>query len=902
MVVTAASFNADKPRTINRSCIQCRERKIKCDRLDPCNHCVSKGMGNECRHELRKKRAKNKRPFPKRKSRIAVSSSSTYNLTSTAQPSRSNASPKRSPLAWAERPMTSVSQHSEQSQTPSSSSGRVITPNTSSSLHGYVNPAKFGCSNTVSSLPKPSLPSSYRDSQNGGYSDTGDASIDDSDGDGYESQPDDRLHLIEADQLMHIKSAPLYRCPFALKDVYAEWRAMPVENRRSLIQEIRCALPSLAQSLRLLHDVYVQRLQSIQGNIVHVPTIQVVLTEMLSEPDFEQRDRYAFGHITTALMVIFCSLRYAPLDRTYTWGRSSSTGSPVEPLRQKEMRQRERKIFSLVKRIQHFESSFAFGSVAELQTAVLMLECGKGSAAYQDMLADCAVRSAMRMRIHRLGSFERLHGTKIRPQQVITVEMAIRCWWSLVRRDWSQSNKNRSYRISPLQFNTRQPLNLFDDELLQIPCRRSHLRSTWTPVSYSFATTDFAIMTRTLVDQVNSQCDLDDGPDSAQGWGLASVFGQRLSAVQRDSLDRMFQSLVASFPAHYSLEARYEVIGLVDVERWLLHQRLFHLFLTLHMPLVSEATRPHGSLMYMAGHILDIQEKVADICTRLDNCHLHTLQTLRACLVLLLDLFFAQTPVNISGLSRLMTRRKITAALEKIPTDVIPSTSKLLIRLVHQLLSLENQQHQLQFGVDASAGDAHLSQAGAADETPLLDAAGLLHRWHATCQILDVLLNEGYWRSLRKNLRELDQDSLIPDWLRKSLGDEFEDPSRIAPAQEESLLATTHVSTAQSATSALSASSLAPETKTEAPYATSSQAALPSFDSADLSLTFDPKLLNNLDDLNVLDLQTAGETSQLPQLDLDLIGYQDFEGFGNASQSVDFAKMLNEWRVEVPLA
>ncbi len=274
--------------------------------------------------------------------------------------------------------------------------------------------------------------------------------------------------------------------------------------------------------------------------------------------------------------------------------------------------------------------------------------------------------------------------------------MAIRCWWALVRRDWSQSNKNRSYRISPSQFNTRQPLNLFDDELLTIPCPRSHLRSTWTHVSHSLATIDFAIMTRTLVDQVNSQSDLDNGPETFAGWGLASVFGQRLSPTQRDSLDVMFQSIISAFPAHYSLEARYDVIQLVDVERWLLHQRLFYLFLTLHMPLVSEATRPHGSLMYMASHILDIHDKVRDLSEQLDNCVMSILQTLRACLVLLLDLFFTDPAVNVSGLSRLMTRRKITAALEKLPMESLSSTTKLCVQLVQLLVSIEDQHHRAQ--------------------------------------------------------------------------------------------------------------------------------------------------------------------------------------------------------------
>ncbi|KAJ1024862.1 hypothetical protein NDA16_002900 [Ustilago loliicola] len=121
-------------------------------------------------------------------------------------------------------------------------------------------------------------------------------------------QADDRLQMLEANQLMHLNTAPQSRCPFALKDVYTEWHAMTIDNRHALIQEIRDALPSPPQTMHLLHDVYVKRLHSIHGNVVYIPTVQVILTELLTDPSFEQRDRYAFGQITTALMVIFAAL------------------------------------------------------------------------------------------------------------------------------------------------------------------------------------------------------------------------------------------------------------------------------------------------------------------------------------------------------------------------------------------------------------------------------------------------------------------------------------------------------------------------------------------------------------------------------------------------------------------
>ncbi|KAJ1024863.1 hypothetical protein NDA16_002901 [Ustilago loliicola] len=373
----------------------------------------------------------------------------------------------------------------------------------------------------------------------------------------------------------------------------------------------------------------------------------------------------------------------------------------------------------------------------------------------------------------------------------------------------------------------------------------------------------------------------------------------------------MFQSIIAAFPAHYSLEARYDVIALVDIERWLLHQRLFYLFLTLHMPLVSEATRPHGSLMYMANHILHIQDKVTDICTRLDNSYLTTLQTLRGCLVLLLDLFFTDAPVNISGLTRLMTRRKINAALEKIPMDVLSSTTKLCIQLVRLLFSLEEQHHRLQLGSGASSVD--MSPGAASDMTTpavqeptidvIADTATLRNRWHATCQILDVLLNDGYWRSFRKNLLQLDH--LIPEWLQKPLREE----------QNERMVQVASSSAEQLQTQIASGVPLcmSPEVMMAPPQPQPSFASRleRAFDSgtadavlgplADMGLTlpFDPKLW---EDLDISGFDVPDGSSQMPQFDMDLLGHQDFEGIGNSSQSIDFAKMLMEWRVDVPLS
>ncbi len=201
VVVAVTSSAADKGRSVNRSCIQCRERKIKCDRLAPCSQCTSKGAGDECKRELRKKRAKNKRPFPKRKSRNApaTSSTSTAVTSTTALPYNVHSGlDAAAPMtSWAERPMTSASRQSQSdtSHTPSSS-GKAVTPNTSSSIHEF---SYFSAQNKerahnaraqTSSSPNDEAAS---DTDDESYSDS-----DESDNDDDTLQPDDRLQMLEA--------------------------------------------------------------------------------------------------------------------------------------------------------------------------------------------------------------------------------------------------------------------------------------------------------------------------------------------------------------------------------------------------------------------------------------------------------------------------------------------------------------------------------------------------------------------------------------------------------------------------------------------------------------------------------------------------------------------------------
>jgi len=39
------------------SCTACTARKVKCEKIFPCKRCISKGIGDECRREVRPARS-----------------------------------------------------------------------------------------------------------------------------------------------------------------------------------------------------------------------------------------------------------------------------------------------------------------------------------------------------------------------------------------------------------------------------------------------------------------------------------------------------------------------------------------------------------------------------------------------------------------------------------------------------------------------------------------------------------------------------------------------------------------------------------------------------------------------------------------------------------------------------
>lgn len=116
------------------------------------------------------------------------------------------------------------------------------------------------------------------------------------------------------------------------------------------------------------------------------------------------------------------ALRFVPIDKDIPWQK----GTVLSAYEHKELEVRQRKLYAIVKRLLDLENRNLFGTISDLQAAILMIVYDHEGRDYIDHIFETAVRSAMRMRLHKLGQFEALYTAS--PFNAIAGETAIRCW------------------------------------------------------------------------------------------------------------------------------------------------------------------------------------------------------------------------------------------------------------------------------------------------------------------------------------------------------------------------------------------------------------------------------------------------------------------------------------------
>ena len=238
-------------------------------------------------------------------------------------------------------------------------------------------------------------------------------------------------------------------------------------------------------------------------------------------------------------------------------------------------------------------------------------------------------------------------------------------------RDWSRGLVLEYYTIHPSQFNTRMPLHINDDDLCLTTLKvnvHGHIterpRSEYTMLSYTVHTLEVAFFARDSSDLRGVSHQAQREKDTSEG------------AKIRNQLIKNYENFVAGLPSYFRLGSNVGLtstgpMAAIPVQRWMLHQQLWGLFLRLHRGSLSSQ---HGRAFcqLLAQNIISTQAQIQARCAVCGSLSTSETQLVNAAIVLIVDLLFSSKhndadPSSVQ-LRRLMTRDKIREAIELLRT------------------------------------------------------------------------------------------------------------------------------------------------------------------------------------------------------------------------------------------
>ena len=238
-------------------------------------------------------------------------------------------------------------------------------------------------------------------------------------------------------------------------------------------------------------------------------------------------------------------------------------------------------------------------------------------------------------------------------------------------RDWSRGQALGYYSILPSQFNTRMPLHINDDDLCPTTLKvnvHGHIterpRSEFTMLSYTVHALEIADFARESIDL--------RGP-------LRQAQRQEKTnecAKMPNHLNKKYENFVAGLPSYFRLGSTVgltstSLMAAIPVQRWMLHQQLWSVFLRLHRASLSSQDG-HASCQLLAQNIISTQAQIQARCAVCGSLSTSETQLFNAAIVLLIDLLFSSKHKDAdrssAQLSRLMTRDKIREAIELLRT------------------------------------------------------------------------------------------------------------------------------------------------------------------------------------------------------------------------------------------
>lgn len=234
-------------------------------------------------------------------------------------------------------------------------------------------------------------------------------------------------------------------------------------------------------------------------------------------------------------------------------------------------------------------------------------------------------------------------------------------------RDWSRGQALGYYSIRPSQFNTRMPLHINDDDLCSTTLKANvhcHImerpRSEFTMLSYTVHALEIVIFARESIDLRGPlrQTQLPAETDEV--------------AKMRNHLNKRYENFVTGLPSYFRLGSTVGLtstgpMAAIPVQRWMLHQQLWSLFLRFHRASLSSQDS-RASCQLLAQNIISNQAQIQARCAVCASLSTSETQLFNAATSLLVDLLCSfkheDADYSVAQLSRLMTRDKIREAIE----------------------------------------------------------------------------------------------------------------------------------------------------------------------------------------------------------------------------------------------
>ena len=336
------------------------------------------------------------------------------------------------------------------------------------------------------------------------------------------------------------------------------------------------------------------------------------------------RQPITIDQLTLILLTLSATLYFIPPDGDHA-GALRMAIRFSKNMRKEDATIIQRATFLLAERMIYRRLGNYDSSLEGIQSSIMYIFLHRNNQATTEQIYDRAIRCALKMGLHRITGYTLLD------------EVKVRIWWYLLTRNWLAAPATWVYTIFPGQFSTRMPLDL-EYRDLEWGLNKDTLQSVernWTPASYSLALITLATTIRELVDTHNT-LQFSEDHDGSLGFSLQSESNTKSSSrvAFQNKIVKSFESLAKNFDWYYRLEENFNAQkaeqhnlipsngARIEIERWMLHQQMFHCFLELHEvdSFIDQDVPP--SCLALARHILDTVHLNAKRCSVLSSSSL----------------------------------------------------------------------------------------------------------------------------------------------------------------------------------------------------------------------------------------------------------------------------------------